>query len=188
MNKLALLIMLALGWATGDSTAEAQGERFIGAENVSIAAALGGALLINSDWFQSEFKEGWTYAARVQYRMHPGFALYGDYASVELDPETAVGTGALQVSSAAVGLIFYGRANLTGSVLAFLDMGAASNTMQDADTEWKFRPGGGFDIAVSPQFAVCPSLYVNRYAGSPDYIDGLEFKLWFRLTPFATIL
>jgi hypothetical protein len=185
---IALLAVLALGDMS--DTAQAQGERFIAKENISVVAGLGASVAINSTAFQSTFDEGLMYALRAEYRIHPRIALYGDYSTVAFDPVAASDSAvqSVEVSSAAVGVMLFGTLNATNTVLAFLDVGVSSNTIEGQDTEFKARPGGGLDISLSPQVAFRPAVYVNRYAGNPEFVDGLEFKAWLRITPFATTL
>lgn len=182
MKKLAIALLLV---ALIPAVASAQ---IISKDNFSVVGALGVAVAVNSTAFQSDFDEGLTYSLRAEYRIHPRVSVYGDYASVSFDPVAASQDSTIEVSSAAVGVIFFGALNQSQSVLAFLDVGASSNTVEGQDTEWKVRPGGGFDVAVTPQVGIRPAVYVNRYAGDPQFVDGLEFKLWLRLTPFADVL
>ena len=158
--------------------------QLIGADKFSLVGGLGTSLAINSSEFQSDFKEGVTWSLRGEFRVLPQFALYGDYANVSFDPIDAL-DGDIQVSSAAIGGIFFGNLNAAKTVYAFIDVGVVSNTVHDGDTEFKLRPGGGVDIACSPQVGIRPSAYVSRYAGQPEFVDGLELKLALRLTPFA---
>lgn len=175
-KAIAMLLLLAL-----PSVASAG---VIGMDKFSLVGGLGTSIAVNSSEFQSDFKEGVTWSLRGEFRVLPSFAVYGDYANVSFDPMEAV-NGDIQISSAAVGGIFFGNLNTFGTVQAFIDVGVVSNTVHEGDTEFKLRPGGGVDIAASSQVGIRPSVYISRYAGQPDFVDGLELKLALRLTPFA---